>query len=502
MQRTPTRLVSRADVYTEPPTYTDGFTRVSQTDCATARAIFRDQSLVQTAYNVTLSALLGGGLLVEHPVLPLSRDEDRSWFGDAWGRFVSDLLADFWTYGFAVCRVDPDARYVAVPRVVPQELVDVEVRMDLSGRRAYRVTAQTRAGGAPMGLTPHERILRDVIVFEYEPPDCSGRLHSRVMGLVPDWLFVSNLTAAYATAVARRADVPLVLEQLTDSYDQKNIRPAESQPPLGLMQPAPTTLNEYEYLQQKRVIDNARLMNAGLAPENPLDVKTVQSTSGATVVHLPRDRKLVHQLVPEAPREVTDTRLDFVMRVGAVFQVPIAALFGLHRGRRTESSSLERDVAMELFMQQQRDLKRTFLPILKDVFVEAYLGRMVALAAATVELHDVPLEGDLEKASEVAQQNVEALEGAVDATLRELSITLPGIPPVDATLKLYAMGLLKYDALRAYMATVYSIPDGHLEPTQKLDLEDSGSVALGVPVKKETAPATKPGGGTKRKASS
>ena len=73
----------------------------------------------------------------------------------------------------------------------------------------------------------------------------------------------------------------------------------------------------------------------------------------------------------------------------------------------------------------------------------------------------------------------------VETEIQRLSITLPGMPPITTVLRLYALGLLKYDALRSYVSAVYTIPEHHLHETPQLDLEDAGAVVLDTPVTKE-----------------
>ena len=309
---------------------------------------------------------------------------------------------------------------------------------------------------------------------------------------------------------------------MSDSYDQKNIRPAETQPGLGMINPVPSVMNEYEYLAERRVVDAARLINAGLNPELQLasEVKTATTRQGHTVVQMPRDRRLVSQLLPEAPKEILDMRHELVLRVGALFQVPLASLFGANKLAHRVSNSTEVDVSMELFSQQQRELKQTIIPILKDVFVEAYLRQLVALSVAQAsrlaekqrleteqEEAEAPSPTESDKTAEEQKSETstkkrskakyeaadpEVVAKEVEKALQDLVVMLPGLPPIQETMKLYAMGFLKYEALKTYISTVYGIPDSHLHDEPKLELEDSGAVVLDTPAQKDPPPEAGP----------
>lgn len=519
------RTRSRARLAVDGLQAMDGFVSVNEEECEQMRRLFATNVLLQTAFHFTVSGLLSGGVVIEHKVVPRRNDNDRAWYSENWGRFTSDLIYAFWLYGFAVVMSEPDPRYISVPRVVPMELVHVEVRYDLYGSRTYRVSAQARPGsfaGASGDMSqwvlgaPGSRVLRDVMVYEFDAPDMHGHLRSRTSVLLGELALTERITDLYLRTCAKRADIPLVLEAMSDSYDQKNIRPAETQPGLGMLNPVPSVMNEYEYLAERRVVDAARLMNAGLTPDMQLasEVKTATTRQGHTVVQLPRDRRLVSQLLPEAPKEILDMRHELVLRVGALFQVPLASLFGANKLAHRVSNSTEVDVSMELFSQQQRELKQTLVPILKDVFVEAYLRQLVALSVAqaarlkeaekaeedaTADSWSETETGSSEKETPKKKRGAkyeaadpEAVSNEVERALEDLVVLLPGLPPIQETMKLYAMGLLKYGALKTYVSTVYGIPDSHLHDEPQLELEDSGAVVLDVPAQKEEPPEAGP----------
>lgn len=491
------RTLTRAPVSHEPPTGVDGFVHVSREDMMMAEQIYNDHSIIHGAFEITAGTLLSGGIVLQHPVLPRG-DVDRAWYSETWGEFVRELLRNFWLYGFAICTADPDDTYAVVPRVVPVDIARVEVRYGLTGKRTYRITHAREVCISMDTMPALNRIMENAWIYETDPPSVTGGLRSKIFKLRHDADFVESVNLTYASAIQRRATIPLVLQAQPDSYDSKNTRVAESEPFLGSMHPVVRGPNEAQTIAEERVAHIARLRNAGLDPSQVLsmDVRTTKTSTGQDVIHLPRDRQLVNPAICDAPNAIIDVRMDFMMRVGVVLQVPIAAMFGKQHGSTLTQSVGERSVAVELFTKQQQRYKHMFIAIMRDVFIEAYAFQLAAMAVASDESETVgsaPLETD----GKLAQEEDEAARPRkrkvqTEKVVDQLSVAMPGQPSMDDAIRLHGLGLLNWEALRMYVGTSQFIPEAMLNKSPKLDEIQMAAISVGTAPREVPAPAAAP----------
>lgn len=486
------RTCSRAALSTAAPTGLDGFFRVSVADMTAAEEIFATQSVVQAAFELTVSSLLAGGVLIRHPVLPRG-DVDQAWFSDTWGSFLRDLVRALWLYGFCVCAAEPDDAYVAVPRVVPMALLQIELYYSDHGKRTYRVSRLRRAAVSMSDAAPLDAVMGDVVVYELDAPTTAGRLSSKILALQHDAEYTAHISRTYVEAMQRRANVPLVLESLPDSYDSKNIRVAEAEPALGSLEAVTYDPLDGDYQSEQRVAHMARLANAGLDPNLAYgtEVRTTHTSTGQTVFHLPRDRKLVNPAIADAPAVMVDMRMEFMMRVGALFGVPVAALFGKQQGSSLAMTNEgERNVAMSVFAEQQRRYKRLLIAVVSDLFIEAYAVQLAAWAVVETEKEEKVEAAAEETAAEPDPALAERTRKQLQTAVSQLTVALPGVPTTDEVLKLYGIGVLTWEAVVSYIGASQFIPDRYMNRAPQLELVQAAAVAGGAaPKETPAAPA-------------
>lgn len=501
------RTLTRAAISHAPPSGMDGFVNVSRGDMNDAEALYYAHSIIQGSFEITVNALLSGGVVLRHPVLP-REDVDRAWYSETWGRFLRDMLQCFWIYGFAVCTADPDDVYTAVPRVVPMDLVRTEIHYSDTGRRTYRCSRARAVVSTLDSMDVLHGVLDNVWVYELDPPTVAGAINSKVLQLKHDAAFYEHINQTYVEAMVRRANVPLVLQTLPDSYDSANIRTAESEPHTSALEAIARKPSEAEALAQMRIQHVARLHNAGLNPDMVygVDVKTSKTSTGQNVFHLPRDRQLVNPVLCDPPGVLVDMRMDFVMRVGVKFQVPLAALFGKQQGSSLAfTNNGERAMAMDLFAEQQKRYKHMFIAIMRDVFIESYAIQLAAMAVVTTEKEDgVEPEGVVETVLETKdasseeevdlkhkQRRAKVAKNA-DTLMDKLIVAMPGQPPLEDVVRMYGMGLLTWAALRTYIGTSQFIPESMMNTEPKLDSVQAAAVSVNTAPREMPAPTKKP----------
>lgn len=471
---------TRAELWTKPTSPNDRFCHVSPNQIAAVFS-FAQNSVLRTAFSLIATSLLEHGVEVRHPLLP-DADGDRDWFSSAWSEFAEEVLHNFWIYGFVICVADADPVHVSRPRVVPIDGVDVEIRYDDYGRRAYRVSSKLAPGSYS---APSQRILSDVLVYEMQPPDRWGNLTSKIASLFADWALVAHVTDSFTLGSRQRALPDIMLECKEVTFDQKNIRTAESAPAPGVLSSIPRDLGEMEYLAQQRVAHIAQMVNQGKSPEAvySTDVRVVTAANGQVVKYLPLDKRLVANTPADVPPEFDALRRDFVYRVGALFHVPVAALFnesGVTAGR---AAAGENTVQMTVFEQQKFRLVSLLTPLMRDMFICARASSLAALSTSMAGIH-APRE-----------RKREALRQA----LARVRVTLPACPaPADA-LQLYALGMYKWKALRSAMSRTMHIALEDLHEEPELDQIQSSSAALGF-APQEPKPPPAAAGAVKKKA--
>jgi len=488
------RTLTRAPVSHDPPTGVDGFVFVSREEMTMAERIYTDHSIMQGAFEITAGTLLSGGIVLQHPILPRG-DVDRAWYSETWGEFIREMLRNFWLYGFAICTADPDDVYAIVPRVVPMDIARVEIRYGLTGKRTYRITHAREMNVSLETMPSLNRVMENAWVYEVDPPTVSGGLRSKIYSLRHDADFVEAVNRTYASAIHRRATIPLVLQSQQDTYDSKNVRVAESEPFLGSMHPVVRGPEEAQTIAEERVAHIARLRNAGLDPNQALgmDVRTTKTSTGQDVIHLPRDRQLVNPTICDAPNAVIDVRMDFMMRVGVVLQVPIAAMFGKQHGSTLAQSAGERSVAVELFTKQQQRYKHMFIAIMRDVFIEAYAIQLAAMAVATDEPESsgsTIMDTDGKETQDNPKPSKRKVE--TDKVVDKLSVSMPGQPSMEDAIRMYGLGLITWDALRMYVGVAQFIPEAMLNKAPKLDDVQMAAVSVGTAPRDVPAPAAAP----------
>lgn len=451
---------TRAELWTKPTALNDHFRHVSPDQMLAVRRFARN-SIIRTAFDLILSGLLEHGVELVHPLLPDS-DTDRDWYSSAWADFAKEVMRSFWINGFAVCRSEPDPMHVSRPRVVPVDGLDIEIRYDDFGGRAYRVSSRLSPGSH---ASPSQRILTDVLVYEMDPPDRDGNLNSKIASLFPDFAFTVQLMEDFAVATHRRAlpDVDLECKEIT--FDSKNIRAAESAPPPGLLTSIPRDMSELEFLAQQRVSHIAQLANQGKSPESiySSDVRVVTAANGQTVKYLPLDKRLVANTPSEVPPEFSVLRHDFVYRVGALFHVPVAALFTESGATTGRAAAGENTVQMTFFEQQKHELAVLLSPLMRDVFICARASSISALSSSMAGLH-AP-----------RARKGEALRRVLSA----VRVNIPTCPAPADLFQLYGVGMLKWKALRSLISRSMRVALEDLNDEPEMSQIQGSAAALG-----------------------
>jgi len=422
--------------------------------------IFHNDPIVTAASSIALNDLTGGGIIFERKNRTLT-EEAKRFYSDCYLRFLVDLVRSLWMYGFAPCVWERHEIYIGVPRVLDLRHLRVRIYEDITNTRHYaffrRPDARSffKAGGNTFPVTPmiDEEPLSGIVVFETEPPDGRGQLHSKLLAVLPE-LRYQHMLQAYHLEATRFASNPILVEERPEmKYDPENLDfsvvPPESMGQVNRSEH--TTKLTYTEAEQRGF---AARYAFGLARgETVLSAAAAAqlnaSELGVQTLQLARNSKIGRQLAAQDLSLVLEHRAQCEELVGAMFGVP-RGMFA----QSTYTRAIKNEEAIIMFQRSQMSLK---------LKLQAFLLRMYYEIYGHHHIQELLSEGAVE-------------DEATDTDSVSATITITGVPAPSTVTNLYYEGSLKYDAYVQLSSAMYGIPKSFFNKEPELSLQDINGI--------------------------
>jgi len=422
---------------------------------------FHNDPIVTAASSIALNDLTGGGIVFERKNKTLS-DEARRFYSECYLRFLVDLVRSLWMHGFAACVWERHPVYVGVPRVLDLRQLRIRVFEDIINTRHYAFFRRPKFDPMTMGkstfpISPllDEEPLDGVIVFETEPPDGQGRLHSRLLAVMPD-LRYQQMLQSYHLEATRLASNPVLVEERPEmKYDPENLTfsivPPES---IGHInngeQEAKLSFSELE--ERTEAARFAYNLSRGDSFASATAAARSQAMRlGVRTLELPRNAKLGRQLQSQDLSLVLEHRAQCEELVGAMFGVP-RGMFA----QSTYTRAIKNEEAIIMFQRSQMSLKLKLQSFMLRIYYEIYGHHHVQEAIAETT--------DVEGADEKAEQQA------------SVTITITGVPAPTTISTLYYEGSLKYESYVQLCSSMYGIPSSFFNKEPQLSLQDINGI--------------------------
>ena len=431
------------------------FTPVNEAQLRSCNLIFTYDPIVRTVYDIAVSNLTVGGIIFQRgdKVLTIKA---KHFYNRVWLRFVKELVAQLWTYGFAVATTLPHASYVGIPVILPLSMYTVRFRDCPFGRRVYQLVpnmvnpSTSMWMGQPVGLAEMERALRGAVVFEHYPPDGHGNVRSKLMSLWDDRAYLDWLISCDRVAARINSVPPIVTEEIKESFDPNHTSYLSGRLPSA-------ELKEADHIMVTQGLDAgqgglpsaaaraaAQRLNDGLSPETG-----ALADSALTHMAIPDKRRFANFYGATPPAHLLSIRESFEERIGALFGVPRAIFCTSNTYKHAGSN-----VAYSTFRSAQHSLKMLILPMLEDMYHRIYTPHH-----------------EMEALCETLPLTEERLEAS-----QQVFISLPGIPIMEEMRQLYMEGTLTYKGYVEYIQATQGISRSSLNAQPGLSLQELHNV--------------------------
>jgi len=451
---------------------------------------FRTDSLMRIIFDIGRRALLSGGIGIQHGHR-FESSHLETMFQDAWERFTSDLLESLWVFGFALCVHRGDKFIHNVPMVLPLADLTVRYHQDAFGQRYYAVSHRPDpamqglesgflgigpGGGASLAsqskqtIIDFEHLIEGVHVFELSPPLPDGSLTSHVATIFPDVQEYKSLAQAYidyasyhsVPPVYVRHDIPKNSDTAAQIQATRAAAEFSALPDVGGADGAgfpdsgmPYVPETERYVQQlinkgsfADVESARRYVELEVGAESSTIRLSRTTVDGIRVYDLPPQRIIDRQVVGKEPGYVEHFYRSLQARVGAVFGVP-SDLFGDVKGNR--SGNVEHRM---FYHETVRGLRQLIIKCIRRMYLAAWGDMLTTTFLATRD-----------------QVSLQELEAASD-----VSVTLPGIIPIEILDQWYTNGIIDYDNYTTLLSKSYSLPRNCFAPKALLTLKELNNI--------------------------
>lgn len=441
------------------------FTEIDSDDVKRIDDAYQDSSLLRVATSIAINGLLSGGILFERAQGVFPKEFESQALQQAWSDWLRDLILSLWKYGFALCLKEYDPQLLGVPRVLNLDQLKIRFHEDPYGHRFYAAYARVDqdhdamlfAGGALSTVSPYtqEIPVRGVFVCEWDKPARSGQLRSLIKSCLPD-IGVYNCNVDYYLAAARRlSNPPIVTQFVAPDYSMEQETYMVQFEPIGRVQNGPVTLAKPKPKDDKANEEiKQKACNMDVSPDPGITTSSILRSHYAPLanrvrtIDLPPNRQVARQDLPSIGVDIHNHRVELEERISAVFGVP-RSMFA--ESQRSRTGSVENEM---MFMQSQRDLKQRVLPFCYKMYNMIY--------------------GELHLLRSIADTTSLGTTPAFERN--EVSITLPGVPPIESMMMLWQSGVLKYDATRQILKSAYGLPISFFNEMPALTLQEINGI--------------------------
>jgi len=421
--------------------------------------VFHNDPIVNAASSIALNDLTGGGIVFERKNRVLT-EEAKRFYSDCYLRFLVDLVRSLWMYGFAPCVWERHEVYVGVPRVLDVRQLRTRVFEDITNTRHYAFFRRPQANSMfnptkPLHTSPliDEEPIGGVLVFETEPPDGRGRLHSKLLAVMPE-LRYQQLLQSFHLEATRFASNPIMVEERPEiKYDPDN---------LDYSIVPPESVGQINRTEHRAKLTYTEAEERGIAARYAFSLSRGESVATATAAaHLHASELGIRTLQlarnSKIGRQLAAQDLSLVLEHRAQCEELVGAMFGVPRGMFAQSTytrAIKNEEAIIMFQRSQMSLKLKLQAFLLRIYYEIYAHHHVQ-----------------ELLSEAGEEDGTTEEDSASAT-----ITITGVPAPSTITNLYYEGSLKYESYVQLAASMYGIPRSFFNKEPELSLQDINGI--------------------------
>jgi hypothetical protein len=431
--------------------------------------LYNDESILNTIYNIAVSGLTGGGVIISRDGYQLN-DYASRFYAHMWLEFTRKLVLCVWLYGFAPVVFEPHAEFKAIPRILCLTDVSIRIRRTIYSTTEYvflRCSGANVSSGHvtafSVGPVGHREPVNGVLVLELDPPDAYGNLRSKMVYAWKEHSLLAHHLKTHLQCVSRMANPPILIDvdlraKPDVPFNDPTGRNKNGAGDQTAKSPSGTELETRSSKQERKSGQDDEV--AGNIVENGFSsFGTIQSTltqiAGSSADYVQRVERggygesLKMAGSPQESRHMVDLVLGYEERLSALFAVPRSFFAQFSAGRSANSPD-----AREMWRNSQRALKQLicmFLEVVYDhIFIESHKAQSIAMA--------------------------DELLLSYNSDSERVTITLPGIPPEDVLQSWWISGLLKYESYRGYISAMYGIPITDLHEKQQLTLQELNGI--------------------------
>jgi hypothetical protein len=485
---------------------------------------YTDPDVAAAVHTLTESILAGG--ISFHVEGMQMRAEAQRWYELHWYPWVRRLLRSLWVSGFAAVAVEAspgNQKYHGIPVVLDLSMLEIEQSHTLTGRPTFFYYDPA----APLIRGKRVR-LRGVRTYIYSPPSGGGIIRSKMVSLVRGLDMIRTLNGYRLLAEQSRSDPQMAIEDSrTPGTNTRNLAPGELG--TGMYNDLANGVDEElssmafqsiglekvaEKLRQRRLITHTATEIARHA--NSMQHQ-LQDTLGASTgreksnnkededggypdkssdprhlpeyIRVPRLKRIVHQIMAQAPTDTTFVHTTVSERVSSVFGIPP----GLNGHRFGQTQQANNTNSLLLFVHTLNEWRRTIIPFIQDMYdwidgfprdtdkrdASQYVGTRKRNRLNTQKSEDNSYDthnssdgvnsdddntnssqNDDKKTKQTSYQQYVLREPV--ANRHTVTVSMPGSVPDAIIEKWHGLQFISDAGVFAHLSTKYSIRDEHL----------------------------------------
>ena len=434
------------------------FKLLDNTRIAELLRIYDEEMWIQTAADISLNPILGGGLSITDSFESDKAEEEKTAL-QKWRSFhYLGLIPPAFRYrqaiGFIPWQPEPNSFDVGSTCVLPFDQMMTWYAINEQGKPMYAFFRQPGADALEsrspmyfMGRLVGDPIL-NVYVTTYKAPSEDGKFRSIVATLEKSIKFLKDTRDDASVANSRLARPLFVTSHVPIKYNTNALDTTIPSLRIAKQNQAENLRSYMEAHRELGAAEAERVLAQISAQSRAYD----GSEEGKRVV-VPDGQLLENQVKPEAPKDLIQVTLMHQQSVLTAFGIPPSMI--LSESARGRVASGDDANAASIFNSTQMQLKQFFVQFIEQAYNVVHAHSKIEMYLMNVPLTRRLTESDVNR----------AVSGSV-------KIVLPGTPPMEFLKTLHREGMLKYPALRRYIAAMHAIPLDDLNEESELSLID------------------------------
>lgn len=420
---------------------------------------------VQAASQIMMQSLLSGGIHFQHKGRQVDAHED-AWMSSVWCDCMRAAARCAWSVGFFGVVAARHEEFGAQPRVLDLESLDIDMLQDDTGLcQFFAYSRLNRDFGGFVGALARGRESEPIEGIEWfvvKAPTRGGDLRALVSTLWSDYALELATIEASVKADRARAESIIVTEPQMEKPNGNRLPQPWDTPSLlsqaqgSQLKPddygsAVNTLDAYKqandmalsrYINTDAALGMTAVSKADMLAQQRRQARSHSSPYQPVEIKLEENQRLARQVMPEAPPQLIQLRVERQQRVFMSFGVPLS-MAADDRKRKTAvqggAKGASASQADDIFLNAQKALHRQMLLWVRQMYRTTMLQRDV---------------GHLMKTHKKAH----AFDAQVILKAAMPDVIIASLPDESAIDKLYSIGALKYEAFKDFYSQKHGIP--------------------------------------------